>query len=152
MFKSNSDVVFGDVNLAEAKVRSAADGSALNPGAGGWPTVRHFNKQTGVAGVAYVQKTDKAMCEELKDLDTMKAYVMEAAGTSLCSAATGAGCNEREREYAAKWAAKPVEEVRSQKARLDKMAGASLASEAKTWIGQRRALLGQLARDSSEEL
>ena len=34
-------------------------------GAGGWPTVRYFNKETGYGGKPYPKKTDKAMCDEL---------------------------------------------------------------------------------------
>lgn len=34
-------------------------------GAGGWPTVRYFNKETGYGGKAYPKKTSKAMCDEL---------------------------------------------------------------------------------------
>jgi hypothetical protein len=49
-------VAFADVNLSEEQIRDAADGSPLSPGAGGWPTVRYFNKATGVAGAPYVMK------------------------------------------------------------------------------------------------
>ena len=96
-------MVFGDVNLSENPIREAADGTPLNPGAGGWPTVRYFNKATGVGGAAYVKKTDKAMCDELKDVDNMITAVEEAASTSVCSVADGAGCSDKEKDYIAKW-------------------------------------------------
>ncbi len=31
-------------------------------GAGGWPTIRYYNKATGYGGGAYTQKTGQAMC------------------------------------------------------------------------------------------
>ena len=49
---------FGDVNLSEEPIRGGH-----NPGAGGWPTIRYFNAETGLAGASYVKKTDDAMCE-----------------------------------------------------------------------------------------
>eukprot|EP01050_Picozoa_sp_SAG11_P058854 SAG11_NODE_37811_length_255_cov_0.660256_1_plen_39_part_10 len=30
-----------------------------NSGAGGWPTIRYFNKETGYDGKPYPKKTDK---------------------------------------------------------------------------------------------
>mmetsp|Transcript_25160 Transcript_25160/g.100130 ORF Transcript_25160/g.100130 Transcript_25160/m.100130 type:complete len:109 (+) Transcript_25160:533-859(+) len=87
------------------------------------------------------------MCEELKDVDYMSAYVDEAAGTSLCSVATGAGCTDKQKDYAAKWAEKPAVEVEAQSVRLTKMLAddAKLKPDAKAWIRQRLAVLKQLA-------
>ena len=45
-FATNPDVAFGDVNLAEDQVRETPVGGDHNPGAGGWPTVKYFNKET----------------------------------------------------------------------------------------------------------
>jgi len=36
-------------------------------GQGGWPTLKFFNKETGLEGKNYVQKTDQRVCEEMKD-------------------------------------------------------------------------------------
>ena len=41
------------------------EGGAQNPGAGGWPTIRYYNRKTGYDGEAYVKKTSKSMCDEL---------------------------------------------------------------------------------------
>ena len=76
-------MVFGDVNLSENPIRER-HGVQFNPGAGGWPTIRYFNADTGPGGAPYEKVTDKAMCEELKDEDNMFAYVEKAASTSLC--------------------------------------------------------------------
>lgn len=60
-FKDNDEVLFGDINLREARV----SGPPYNPGQGGWPTVRYFNKETGPDGAPYSQVTSDAMCTEL---------------------------------------------------------------------------------------
>ena len=94
LFKENEDVKFGDVNLAEDGVREAF-GTPQNPGAGGWPTIRYYNKETGYGGAPYTKKTDKAMCEELKDIQYMQAYVEEARSTALCNVETRKGCSAK---------------------------------------------------------
>jgi len=57
MFGSNPDVAFGDVLLSEQQIRGNH-----NPGAGGWPTIRYFNKQTGYEGASYVKKKQINLC------------------------------------------------------------------------------------------
>ena len=64
-------MVFGDVNLSENPIRER-HGVQFNPGAGGWPTIRYFNADTGPGGAPYEKVTDKAMCEELKDIEYMQ--------------------------------------------------------------------------------
>jgi len=75
-FENNKDVIFGDINLSEEPIRGDH-----NPGAGGWPTVKYFNKETGYAGKHYDKKTSKAMCEELGDAETLERFVVEAGST-----------------------------------------------------------------------
>ena len=41
-------MAFGDVNLAEDQVNGKYAGE---PGSGGWPTIRAYNKGTGYAGI-----------------------------------------------------------------------------------------------------
>lgn len=140
-------MVFGDVNLSENPIREAADGTQLNPGAGGWPTVRYFNKATGVGGAAYVKKTDKAMCDELKDVDNMITAVEEAASTSVCSVADGAGCSDKEKDYIAKWkTGKTMEDYEKQEVRLQNMLKSKLTDEATMWIKMRKKMLKQMKR------
>lgn len=58
----------GDVNLAEDQVRGNH-----NPGAGGWPTIKYFNKETGYQGGTYVKKdAGAAMCDELGKVENME--------------------------------------------------------------------------------
>jgi len=144
MFSSNPDVSFGDINLSQEQIRGNH-----SPGAGGWPTIRYFNKETGYEGAAYKKKTSKAMCEELGDDDFMQAYVEEYGNTSLCSVLTGNGCDKRQKEYIATWATKSAEELSSQKQRLDKMATGKMKPSLMKWIKQRLAILKQLEKDDT---
>mmetsp|Transcript_15967 Transcript_15967/g.30204 ORF Transcript_15967/g.30204 Transcript_15967/m.30204 type:complete len:152 (-) Transcript_15967:186-641(-) len=141
MFKNNTDVAFGDINLSEDPIRGNH-----NPGMGGWPTIRYFNKKTGYEGGSYNKKTGKSMCDELGDNAYMRAYVEEYAGTSLCSTATGAGCTDKEKKYIAQWKERSLGDVDKQIIRLEKMAGKKMKSNLKKWINQRLAVLKQLKR------
>ena len=142
------------MNLSEEQIREAADGTPFNPGAGGWPTMRYFNKETGVGGAPYKKKTDKAMCDELKEIDMMEAFVEEAASTSLCDAFTGKGCGQKQADYASKWKLKSPEEVLSQKERLSKMLSTDpkLKPDAKDWIRARLQILKQFNNKHTAEL
>lgn len=135
------------MNLSEEPIRGS-----YSPGAGGWPTIRYFNQETGYEGKPYPKKTDKAMCEELGDDEYMQAYVEEMGSTSLCNAFDGAGCSDKEVEFAGKWKDKSVEDVKAQIERLDKMKGGSMKPELKKWLGQRLALLKQFAAPPKDEL
>lgn len=127
---------FGDINLSKNPIRGNH-----NPGAGGWPTIRYFNKDTGYEGKAYVKKTDKAMCKELGEESTMQAFVEEAGSTSLCSAKTGAGCSDKEAKFLAKWKEKPAA---PELARLQALASTAMKPELQQWMDQRVAILKQL--------
>ena len=123
-FATNPDVAFGDVNLAEDQVRETPVGGNHNPGEGGWPTVKYFNKETvrhagleprtntipgrsaphacaprlgqGYEGKPYKQKTGDAMCDELGNDMYMQAHIEEAGKTQLCRLSDGAGCSDKE--------------------------------------------------------
>merc|ERR1712014_221800 len=117
MFKGNADVAFGDVALSSDQVRSI-HGTDQNPGAGGWPTVRIFNKATGYGGKAYEKKTSEAMCDELGPKNDYMQQLVEEYAT-LCSINdTSTGCSDKQKEFIAKWAEKPVDEIKKQHTRL----------------------------------
>jgi len=139
-FTDNKDVAFGDVLLSEASIR----GEPHNPGAGGWPTIRYFNKETGYEGKNYPKKTDKAMCDELGDIEYMTDYILESGSTSKCSAETGAGCGEKELKYIEKFKAKGAADVAAQTTRLAGMTEGKMKPELLKWIKQRLAILKQL--------
>jgi hypothetical protein len=149
-FASNDDVAFGDVNLSEEQVKG--EGAKYNPGAGGWPTIRYFNKETGYDGATYTKKTTKSMCDELGDRQYMEAYVTEAGKTSLCAIATGKGCSEKELGFIETWKAKGASEIASQYKRLTDMRGTKVKAALAEWIALRIAILKQLggAGDKSE--
>jgi len=128
------------VLLSEESIR----GAPHNPGSGGWPTIRYFNKDTGIEGANYAKKTDKPMCQELGDEDTMAAYVESAGKTSLCIATTGSGCSEREKTYIDKMKGNPVNDNKAQYRRLGTMSEQSMKADLKTWISKRRKILQQL--------
>jgi len=147
LFDGNPDVVFGDVTLSDDQVRSI-NGESQNPGAGGWPTVRYYNKDTGPGGKAYTKVTDQAMCDELGNEEHMQNYVELAAGTSLCSVATGKGCSEKEKTFADKWKDKVgSEDFTKQIERLTKLkSDGTMKADLKTWVNKRLKVLAQLGK------
>lgn len=151
MFHGNKDVAFADVSLSSDQVRTIG-GADQSPGAGGWPTIRYFNKETGPGGKPYTKKTGDAMCTELGNEEYMNGYIMEAGSTSLCSAADGAGCSDKEKEYIKKFKAKSPEDVASQLDRLTKMVGDGnkMKPDLLKWIKQRVAILKQLGEKKDE--
>ena len=82
-------MAFGDVNLSEEPIRGN-----YNPGAGGWPTIRYFNKATGLEGAPYTKKTSGAMCDELGNDEYMQAYVEEAAQLRMERGTAGPARNQ----------------------------------------------------------
>ena len=142
--------MFGDVNLSKSRPTSKNAGS---PGAGGWPTLRHYNYETGAQGKQYVQKTSKAVCDEMKEAEYMDTYIMEAAVISQCNADTGDSCSEKEKEYINKYKEKGTDDVNAQSTRLAEMSqksGAKQSIAGYKWLAQRRAILRQLQGGSGE--
>ena len=138
-FAGNPDVKFADINLATDRIIDD-----FNPGQGGWPTIRYFNKKTGYRGQHYRQKTDKPVCDELKQRKYMKAYVEEAGNTLLCNVSTKAGCADGESTYIDKWSAKTPEEIETEMGKLKEKSSA-------TKTAKRVALLERIAKVVSGE-
>ena len=137
-----------DVNLSEDQIRDSPNGDSYSPGAGGWPTIRFFNKETGIAGGEYEKKTEKSMCDELGDESMMEAYVEEYANTSLCSVANGEGCDEREIGFIAKGKAMSLEGQGAQLERLEGMESKPMKPELLLWVKKRKKILKQLVSDA----
>jgi len=76
-FAEDDAVVFGDINLRNNGPRVGPNGGSLEPGKGGWPTVRYFNKETGYDGNAYTKVTNSKMCEELGGMGYLPKYIQE---------------------------------------------------------------------------
>lgn len=140
-----------DVNLSQDSIRKGPNGEAYSPGAGGWPTIRYFNKQTGIAGGEYVKKTDKAMCDELGDESTMEEYVEEYGNTSLCSVKDGKGCDEREIAFIAKSQAMSIHGQQAQLTRLEGMESKPMKPELLVWLKKRKKILKQLVAAGGSE-
>jgi len=137
-FAGKEKVSFGDVNLSEESIR----GPPHNPGSGGWPTIRYFNKATGPEGGSYTQKNDGPICEELKDPDNMRAYV-EEYGVS-CSVADNDGCDDREVTYISKMKALSADDKTKALVRLYPMSILKLKSDLLAWVKKRIDILEQL--------
>jgi len=146
-------VAFGDVALSENQVRSI-HGEDQNPGSGGWPTVRYFNKDTGYGGKPYVQKTDSAMCDELGPKEEyMQQFIEEMGNTILCNVTKPEkGCTEKHKGFIEKWASKSSEEASKQLKRLSAMLekdSKSMKPDMLSWAKERLGIFKQLAGPSS---
>jgi hypothetical protein len=137
-FAGQDHVTFADVNLSEGQV--SPDYQA---GAGGWPTVRYFNAETGYKGAPYKKKTSGSMCDELGNNQYMREYV-EEFGLKPCDVATGDNCNQKQTAFIAVWKAKSTADRVKEKARLDKIGANLIATpEVTKWHKQRQAILKQ---------
>jgi hypothetical protein len=125
-FAGQDNIVFGDVNLQESKINDPKYGV----GAGGWPTVRFFNADTGYDGKAYEQKTKKSMCDELGgDGEYLRTFVNDFS-TPPCTVRDQAHCPEKEKEFIAKFAAKTSTEQATELSRLEKLISSPAVSGA----------------------
>lgn len=133
------------MNLQKNGVRDAF-GTPQNPGAGGWPTIRYYNKDTGYGGAPYEKLTSNAMCEELKDVENMKNYVNFAGSTTSCDVVSAENCSDKEKKYIDKWKATTdiPAGVKKELDRLSSMDLSSLQGEKKQWTGHRKGLLKAL--------
>jgi hypothetical protein len=140
-FAGNKDVVFGDVNLSEQQIRGNH-----NPGAGGWPTIKYFNKETGPEGAPYKKKTSQSMCDELGPSNNyMEEYVEEAGNTSLFSLADDcAACDDKSKAYLAKQKSSNGEDWKKQLDRLVGLEGKEMKEDLKAWVKQRKKILKAL--------
>jgi len=140
MFAGNPDVSFGDIVLTEAQIR----GPPHNPGSGGWPTIRYFNKETGVDGASYEKKTEKSMCDELGNIENMMAYIEDKGKTSLCNIETKAGCNEKQSTFIDKFKSESKEKLKAELERLTNLAEKPMKPDLKVSVVQRQNILKKL--------
>jgi hypothetical protein len=152
MFSGNDDVKFGDISLSDGGPRG---GEGANPGAGGWPTIRYYNKKTGVLGKSYEKKTDMAMCSELgpEGDHYMQDYVEEAGQTSLCSVQEPyKGCSDKEKSFISKAKDMTSDALQAQIERLTKMKGSKMRSSLEIWLNQRLKILAKLSKRDASDL
>lgn len=137
---------------------------AGSPGAGGWPTIRAYNSETGYDGTFAgdwkdANSLDGAMCDVFGKEDTLQRYVEEMSGTHspgvfvggvlctdfecLCMQKDGGSCSKQELSYHVKFKDAPLADIQS---RLKLLSG-SLAKSGKgdDWMKQRISILKLLA-------
>lgn len=135
--------MFGDVNLQEAPLPPK-----FEAGKGGWPTVRYFNAETGPDGAPYQQKTSKSVCDELGDIEYMRAYIKEKT-VKPCDVTTLDNCSEQDKKFLDVWRVKPLDVRAAEGTRLERLAGTKGKLETLKWVRQRAFLLRQLASASA---
>ncbi len=82
------------------------------------------------------------MCSELgPEGGLLPDYIMEAAGTSLCSIDDYVGCSEKEVAYVKKHATSDRSKIDAQILRLQGMVEGKMQPDLKIWIKQRLAIL-----------
>ena len=144
-FAGNKDVVFGDVNIRENRIDSEG------VGAGGWPTVKYYNKETGLGGATYNKKTSMSMCDELgPEYSYMEEYVEEAGKTSLCSIADGSNCDERSLNFLEKQKTKDAETWKTQFERLEALEDGDMKADLKAWVKIRKKILRTLLAEAGQ--
>lgn len=124
------------------------------PGAGGWPTIRHFNTQTGYGGKKYPKKTAHMMCDELgPEEQFMRKYIEEQGDTVMCNMARPeATCTEKQQKFVKKWLGKPSSEFQKQIERLQTMMAEEaegMSPEAIEWNQHRIGIFRQLLRTAA---
>jgi len=148
MYEGSNKVSFADVNLRDCPIR----GPPHNPGQGGWPTIRYFNRETGYEGGTYTKVTSKSMCDELGNVDNLKNYVELASGAGAgCQLDDQASCSEKEIKYLTKWQAKDSSDRSAQIDRLINMAGSKMTKDLKDWMNARLNILSQLEDQAEPE-
>jgi hypothetical protein len=136
--------------LSHVKVPLSSNFFLALQGNGGWPTIRYFNKDTGVDGGSYDKRTSDAMCTELLNLDYIVDYIEQSGLTSLCDVTNGENCDERDLVYLEKMKNDTVK-AKAQLDRLSSMEDTSMSEENKMWAFKRKRMLKRLLRDGDIE-
>ena len=77
-------MVFGDETLLKNHVRPV-NGVDLEPGNGIWPTIRHFNQDTGYGSSAIEEDQPDQAQRARPKMECMQQCVKEQGDTSLCN-------------------------------------------------------------------
>jgi hypothetical protein len=170
-FGENPDVFFGDINLSKGGPGQSSHGNH-QAGAGGWPSVKYFNKKTGPSGSHYAaddKKTDQPMCDELGPNcagdgckgqgGLLQSYIEEKGDTTLCSSKPPfKGCSKEDKEKLKGVLSKYTKKkVSSMDAKLDKLYGAEKSKnyhrfpeEEKIWVRQQIEII-EMVREAKLE-
>lgn len=83
---TENPVVFADVDCKGRPDAWPIHGHAQKPGhpdSSLWPTIRHFNKQTGYGGEGYKQQTKSELRDELgPKTDYLRKHILKMSGAS----------------------------------------------------------------------
>jgi hypothetical protein len=158
-FKGNDDVSFADVNLKdEASKTLSKHKYAGSPGNLGWPTIRYYNKETGMEGGDYIQKTKAKLSDELKKHENIISYIESRAGTTMCDLTDG--CDNSEKAFIRQFRdggetaitrALSYIETKDQEDKIVELVDESMQYELRRWLGQRRTLLNLLRSEKDME-
>jgi hypothetical protein len=109
----------------------------------GWPSLRYFNKDTGLKGKAYKQQSQEKLCDELGPHHTyMNRFVTSIGGAEEpgCSATDDlhVGCDDKDMEFIEMYKDKPLAEITAELDRLvalgDKDRRSQFIRMKKKWI------------------
>ena len=110
-FNTNNDVVFGDINLSENRVRQI-HGEA-KPWKRGWPTIRYFNKETGYGGKPYSKRLAAHVWRTRRFITCRLMSRKWARLLFVVCLRRVIGCNEKESKYITKMSSKTQAESRN---------------------------------------
>jgi hypothetical protein len=105
----------------------------------------------GYEGAPYDKKTSKSMCDELGDIEYMRAYVKDKSPSCSIEDAKS-GCSEKEVDFIGKWESKDIDAIAKELGRLENMRSAKLTADLQKWQSQRIRLLKQFQKKLAPEV
>jgi len=133
-FKGSSSVVIGDVDCT-----AGGESVCGQNGVSGYPTIKYFTAETGKKGEDYSGG---------RDFDSLKKFTEETLAKK-CDVATKEDCNDKAKAYIDKQGSKDVDKLQAEAKRLEGMIGGDMNDEKRIWVGQRIAILKDLAASKS---
>merc|ERR1712232_1167163 len=118
----------------------------MNPGIHRWPTLRYFNKATGLGGAAYPKRTKRDLHVELKDPGYLRDFIEEMANTTLCPITLDFSCDEQETAFLKKWKDRPHKEQKQEETRLQKLWAGEVQFSQRHWLGRRLRFMSKLVK------
>jgi len=133
-FKGSSSVVIGDVDCTAGGESVCSDN-----GVSGYPTIKYFTAETGKKGEDYSGG---------RDFDSLEKFTKETLAKK-CDVVTKEDCNDKAKAYIDKQGSKDVDKLQAEAKRLEGMIGGDMNDEKRVWVGQRIAILKDLAASKS---
>lgn len=144
-YKDHDYISFGEIDLSQESLREGH-----NVGIGGWPTLRYFNSNTGIAGESYQKKTNMKMAEELSDKEILESFLLDKSTSLLCKIDLMDKCDEKEQNYITLWNTKSRKEINDQIERLQQLRKSSnIKPDVVQWVIKRINILNQIIKRST---